>query len=70
MYVSLACAIPGTEKSPTITKLKIGKRGETLDEGVDSAGGKGTWGKAGDEYKDSPAHLNKGDPNYDPEAEE
>ena len=32
------------------------------------AGGKGTWGKLGDEYKATHV-MDKGDPNYDDEAE-
>ena len=32
------------------------------------AGGKGTWGKLGDEYKGTHV-MDKGDPNYDDEAE-
>ena len=31
-------------------------------------GGKGTWGKLGDEYKGTHV-MDKGDPNYDDEAE-
>jgi len=34
----------------------------------DGAGGAGTWGKVGDES--GPAALDKGDPNYDSEAED
>ena len=34
------------------------------------AGGKGTWGRAGDEYASDCAHLDKNDPNYDPDEEE
>ena len=31
------------------------------------AGGRGTWGKVGDEYAGESVHaLDKGDPNYDP----
>ena len=40
------------------------KAGATTKKG--GAGGKGTWGKAGDEYDNPSAVLDKGDPNYDP----
>ena len=33
----------------------------------DGAGGKGTWGKIGDEYDGAPGTLDRNDPNYDPE---
>ena len=41
------------------------KAGATTKKG--GAGGKGTWGKAGDEYDNPSAAMDKGDPNYDPE---
>ena len=40
------------------------KAGATTKKG--GAGGKGTWGKVGDEFDDSPAALDRNDPNYDP----
>ena len=43
------------------------KAGATTKKG--GAGGKGTWGKVGDEYDGAPAYLNKKDPNYDPEEQ-
>ena len=33
------------------------------------AGGKGSYGALGSEYRNAPAHLDKGDPNYDPEEQ-
>ena len=33
------------------------------------AGGKGTWGRVGDEYDGAPSSLDHNDPNFDPEDE-
>ena len=35
----------------------------------DGGGGKGTWGKLGDEYDGAPSSLDENDPNYDPETD-
>ena len=41
------------------------RAGTTTKKG--GAGGKGTWGRVGDEFDGAPSHLDENDPNFDPE---